>query len=57
MPAIAKDKISKYDDWQVEDALRTLTRAKEIQKDKKMMSLVKALAKKKIAAIATIAKQ
>jgi hypothetical protein len=38
-------KESKYDDWQVDDALRTILRAEEIQKDKKLMDLVAAKAK------------
>lgn len=33
-----------YDDWEVEDALRTLQRAEEIEKDTKLMAKVKALA-------------
>jgi len=34
--------------WQVEDALRTLNRAEEIRKDKRMMSDVKRLATEQI---------
>ena len=34
------EKTEKYDDWQVEDALRTIVRAEEIQQDEKLMKLV-----------------
>ncbi len=37
--------------WQIEDDLRTLTRAREIQKDKGRMAAVRKLAKEKIAAL------
>lgn len=35
-------------DWQVEDDLRTLVRAKEIERDAKRMSAVRRLAKQKM---------
>ena len=37
-----KSNPSKYDDWQVRNALDTLRQAEEIQKDPKMMKLVAA---------------
>lgn len=39
MEAVAV-KDSKYDEWEVREALETLTRADEIKKDSKMMGLV-----------------
>lgn len=44
----ASKKKRRIDDWEVEDALRTLGRAKEIQRDKALMSRVRTLAKKKL---------
>ena len=41
----------KYDDWQVKDALRTLTQAEEIRADKRMMAKVKTEAAKMTAAV------
>lgn len=50
-------------DWQIEQDLRTLTDAREIQEDPKRLAAVKALAKEKlldlasVAAIATVAEE
>lgn len=41
-------------DWQVEDDLRTLQRAREIQHDPKRMKAVRTLAKAKLADMAAI---
>jgi len=35
-------KDSKYDEWEIKDALRTITRADEIKADPKMMKLIAA---------------
>jgi len=43
------------DDWMVEDAIRTLMRAKEIRNDKKLMAKVSALAKEKLMELADVA--
>lgn len=45
---------SKYDEWEVKDAHRALTRAEEIKKDPKMMKLVQAYNKKQKKAIESI---
>lgn len=42
-------------DWQTEDDLRTLIRAKEIEKDPKRMEKVRALAQKKMLETASVA--
>lgn len=42
-------------DWQVEDAMRTLMRAEEIRKDKKLMAKVKAMATQRLQEVAAIA--
>jgi hypothetical protein len=42
------------DDWQAEDDLRTICRAREIEKDPKRMAKVKALAKSRTAEMAVI---
>lgn len=42
------------DDWMVEDAMRTLMRADEIRKDKKLMAKVSAMAKEKLLALAAV---
>lgn len=42
------------DDWEVQDAFRTLCRAKEIEKDKKMMEKVKVYAQKQLESAAGI---
>jgi hypothetical protein len=44
----------KLDDWQVEDALRTLIRAQEIRHDGELMKLVTKLASKQKKAISDI---
>ena len=43
------------DEWEVEDALRTLTRAAEIRKDPKMMAKVRKMAKEKIERMKSLA--
>ena len=43
------------DDWMVEDAMRTLMRAKEIRNDKKLMAKVSAMAKEKLMDLADVA--
>ena len=43
------------DDWMVEDAMRTLMRAKEIRNDKKLMAKVSAMAKEKLIELADVA--
>lgn len=50
--------MSKAEDirWQVEDDMRTLTRAQEIQADKARMARVGQLAKKQIVTIQKVAK-
>lgn len=47
--------IAPQDDWQTEDDLRTLVRAKEIQKDPKRMAKAQAMAKKKMLEVAAVA--
>lgn len=42
------------EEWRVEDDLRTLTHAKEIQADPKRMAKVKALARKKLESVAQV---
>lgn len=42
------------EEWQVEDDMRTLMRAKEIQADPKRMAKVKALARKKLETVASV---
>lgn len=43
------------DDWVVEDAMRTLMRAKEIRNDNKLMAKVSAMAKEKLMELADVA--
>ncbi len=43
-----------YDKYQAEDDLRTITRAKEIEKDKKRMAHVRRAAKEKLAEMANL---
>lgn len=43
------------DKWMVEDALRTLTRAEEIKRDKKLMAKVRMLAKERLAEMKAVA--
>lgn len=42
-------------DWEVEDALRTLMRAKEIEKNPKLMEKVRKLAEEKMKSAAAVA--
>lgn len=42
------------EEWQVEDDMRTLMRAKEVQADPKRMAKVKALARKKLETVASV---
>jgi hypothetical protein len=42
-------------DWQTEDDLRTLVRAREIEKDPKRMKAAQELAKKKMVEVAAVA--
>lgn len=42
-------------DWQVEEDLRTLIRAKEVEKDPKRMKAAQDLAKKKMMEVAAVA--
>lgn len=55
--AVTPREPSKYEDWQVEDAMRTMMRAKEIEADPKMMALVKKKAKEHAAKMAGVARQ
>jgi len=50
-PMVDKDRER---EWEVEDALRTLTRAKEIGKDKKLMADVRKMAAKKMSELKLI---
>lgn len=45
---------TKYDDWQVKDALRTLTEAEKIRSDRKLMSHVRRAAKEQAKALHTV---
>ena len=54
MSTIAATKETGYDKWQAEDDLRTITRAKEIEKDKKRMTNVRRAAKEKLAEMANL---
>lgn len=45
------------DDWQVESDLRTLMEAEKIEKDPKRFEKAKALAKKKLLEVASIASE
>lgn len=42
------------EEWRVEDDMRTLMNAKEIQSDPKRMAKVKTLARKKLETVATV---
>lgn len=53
--ATKSPKIVGTDDWEVEDALRTLVRAKEIENDPKLYEKVQKLAKEKMMAHAAVA--
>lgn len=54
MNAIALPKSDGYDKWQAQDDLNTITRAKEIEKDKKRMAHVRRAAKEKLAEMANL---
>lgn len=43
------------DDWMVEDAMRTLMRAEQIKKDKKLMAQVAKRAKDKLLELSSVA--
>jgi hypothetical protein len=47
--------VAAADDWQTEDDLRTLVRAREIEKDPKRMKAAQELAKKKMVEVAAVA--
>jgi hypothetical protein len=51
----AGDDKKKIEKWEIEDALRTLMKAKEIESDPELFGLVKRLAKKQKSAITSIA--
>lgn len=55
MPKAKSSPFASSTDWEVEDALRTLMRAKEIEKDTKLMEKVRKLAEEKMKATASIA--
>lgn len=46
--------ISENEEWQVEDDMRTLMRAKEIQADPKRMAKIKIMARKKLEQVASV---
>ena len=51
----AKDVVIKPDEeWRVEDDMRTLMNAKEVQADPKRMAKVKTLARKKLETVASV---
>ncbi len=54
MNEVASAKSDSYDKWKAEDDLRTITRAKEIEKDKKRMANVRRAAKEKLAEMANL---
>ena len=43
------------DDWAVEDAMRTLMRAEQIKKDKKLMAQIAKMAKDKLLELSSVA--
>jgi hypothetical protein len=47
-------KVTPRDDWQIEEDLRTLARAKEIEKDPKRMKAAQELAGKKLKEMAVV---
>lgn len=55
MPKAKTATLSGPDNWEVEEALRTLIRAKEIEKDEKLMEKVRKLAEEKMKSAASIA--
>jgi hypothetical protein len=54
--AIAADKSPQYDQWKADNDLRTLTEAKEIQKDSTRMAFVQRRAKEKLAEMEALKK-
>lgn len=50
------NKNSKYDEWEIQEALRTIVRANEYSKDAKMMDLIRKEAEKQKKAISGISK-
>lgn len=52
MPSSKVKAIPSVDDWQVQEDLRTLARAREIKADPKRMAAVKKLAEKQMVAAA-----
>ena len=50
-------KISSDEEWRVENDLRTLIEAKEIQKDSKRLAKVQAMAKEKLLEVSAIASE
>lgn len=54
MNATAPAKSDSYDKYQAQDDLHTITRAKEIEKDKKRMANVRRAAKEKLAEMANL---
>lgn len=52
--AIAAAKTPSYDKWQAEEDLRTITRAREIQKDKTRMAHVRRAAREKLGEMAAL---
>lgn len=55
MPKAKTSGLKVHDEWDVEDALRTMMRAKEIEKYTKLMEKVRKLAEEKMKAAAYIA--
>lgn len=56
IPAVPRTQKAQERKWAAEDALRTLTRAAEIQQDKGLMRDAKALANQQVAKLAAVAK-
>lgn len=52
---MAKAQPINVEDWQTEDDLRTLMRAKEIEKDPKRLAAARAMAKEKMMQAASVA--
>ena len=55
--ASKKNVLSGPEDWQVESDLRTMIEAEQIEKDPKRLAKVKALAKKRMMEIASVASE
>lgn len=47
---------NKYEEWRVRDALETICRAKKFMKDKKMMRLVREMARRQLQDLKSIGK-